>query len=254
MVCRLSDDTQAVSLPWTMVIRHEPLPQCVRLEQNASSLARLSGGDAGIQTSAGELEGFSKDLLNIAHLEGEAATVQMQTNAGRLSRSAYSRMPTSIEDGLIGEAGFSKLRSIPQSSHSVKLNTYGPSKCYTSDHSRKNSINVPSIDSRHYNLDRDKPRITSHVQPGNLRISSPTVEGTRTEVAKIGSFTSSVQPAGQFHAFHSISPIEAPRTYISPERIGLQFSKGSSYQSDVAAVFLRDWGFNLICYCSTTRG
>ncbi|XP_041990686.1 uncharacterized protein LOC121741828 isoform X1 [Salvia splendens] len=253
--------------------------------KNASSLARLSGGDAGIQTSAGELEGFAKDLLNIAHLEGEAATVQMQTNAGRLSRSAYSRMPTSIEDGLIGETGFRQNSDPFPSLHTLQTTpTMAPSKCYTSvcqpssiplssgstlpsqpkcgsqlqimsthfacqpiswqqDHSRMNSINVPSIDSRHYNLDRDKPRITSHVQPGNLRILSPTIEGTRTEVAKIGSFTSSVQPAGQFHAFHSISPIEAPRTYISPERIGLQFSKGSSYQSDVAACFPERLGF-----------
>ncbi|XP_047943491.1 uncharacterized protein LOC125190272 isoform X2 [Salvia hispanica] len=251
--------------------------------KNASSLARLSGGDAGIQTSAGELEGFAKDLLNIAHLEGEAATVQLQTNAGGLSRLTHSRMPTSIEDRIIGETGF-RLNSNPfPSLHTLQTNTptTAPSKSYTSvcqpssiplssgstlpsqpkcgskpqimsthlacqpiswqqDHSRKNSINVPSIDSRHYNLDRDKLRSTSHVQPGNL---NPAVEGTRTGAAKIGSFTSSVQPAGQFHAFHNISPIEAPRTYISPDIIRLQFSKGSSYQSDVAACFPERLGF-----------
>lgn len=49
--------------------------------------------------------------------------------------------------------------------------------------------------------------------------------------------------SGQFHAFHNISPIEAPRTYISPDIIRLQFSKGSSYQSDVAACFPERLGF-----------
>ncbi|XP_041995526.1 uncharacterized protein LOC121745616 isoform X3 [Salvia splendens] len=221
--------------------------------KNASSLHRLSGGDSRIQTSAGELEGFAKDLLNIAHLEGEAATVQLQPNAGGLSRLTHSRMPTGIEDGVFGETGF-RLNSDPfPSLHTLQPNTptMAPSKCYTSvcqpssmplssgstlpsqpncgsqpqitsthlacqpiswkhDHSRKNSINVPSISSRHYNLDRAKPRSTSHVQPGNL---SPAVEGARTGVAKIGSFTSSVQPAG------------------------------SNYQSDVAASFPERLGF-----------
>ncbi|KAL1559041.1 hypothetical protein AAHA92_09430 [Salvia divinorum] len=214
--------------------------------QLAGADARIlthAGGDAGIQTSAGELEGFAfqgniKDPLNIAHLEGEAATVQLQTNAGGLSRSARSRMPTSIEDGLIGEAGF-RLNSDPfPSLHTLQTNTptKATSKCYTSvcqpssiplssgctllsqpkcgsqpqimsthlacqpiswqrDHSRKSSFNVPSKYSLHYNLDRDKLSSTSHVQPGNL---SPAVEGTRTGVAKIGSFTSSVQPAGPY--------------------------------------------------------
>ncbi|XP_057791427.1 uncharacterized protein LOC131008535 isoform X2 [Salvia miltiorrhiza] len=238
-----------------------------RFQANAGGLSISSSNfSKGIPS---ELEGFT--------FPGGPATVRI--NAGGLSGPACSRM---LEGGLIGETGFRLDSDPFPGLHTLQTNTptNAPSKCYTSvaepssmplssrstllsqpkcgsqpqimstyfasqpiswqqDCSRKSSMNVSSESSRNYHSHRDKLSSTSHVQPGHL---SSSVEGTSTGVAKVGSFPSSVQPAGQFHAFHNISPIAARGNYISPEKLRLQLLKNSSYQSTAAGCFPKRLG------------
>lgn len=131
---KLSNKLEEVSSQFNnSIIGHWP--------KNPMSLIQLSGGNARIQPNAGglsisnsdfhaqvtasRLEGVSfqcntstvghypKNPLNLMQLAGGSAMIQ--TNAGGLSRPACnlaSGMPTCVEGGLIGDAGFS-LNSAP---------------------------------------------------------------------------------------------------------------------------------------------
>lgn len=256
-----------------------------RTQPNAGGLS-ISNSDFDAQATASRLEGVSfqcntstvghypKNPSNLTQLAGGSAMIQ--TNAGGLSRPASnlaSGMPTCVEGGPIGDAGFrlnstlfpglqklqANIPSYTPNCTSISLSTtlslpsgstlFSQPKCspqpeiastyfatqpisWQQDYSRKSSMKLSSESSSTHLSHRHKQSSIGHAQPGDF---SSAAEGTRTEVAKIGSFPSSVQPVGQFDAFHNVSPIEASGNYISPERIGVQFSKSITYQSAAAA-------------------
>ncbi|KAH6781907.1 hypothetical protein C2S51_007200 [Perilla frutescens var. frutescens] len=204
--------------------------------KNPLSLNQFSGGDERIQTNAG---GLSRP-------EGNLAT----------------RMSACVEGALIGDAGF-RLNSIPFPGFQTlqaNISSNNPSKCYTSvseptplllpsgstlfsqpkcgsqpeiastcfvsqpiswqqDYSRRSSMKVLSESYRNHLSHRHKQSTVSHVQPGNLSSAAE----------------------GHFDV-HNVSPIEAPGHYIYPERIGVQVSESSTYQSAAAGHFPKRLG------------
>ncbi|KAL3819120.1 hypothetical protein ACJIZ3_005025 [Penstemon smallii] len=96
------------------------------------------------------------------------------------------------------------------------------------------ATNVSSESSTNSLSDGNRGISTRQAQLGNL---TPPTEGTRTEVKRIGSLPTSVQPVGRLYSSHNVSSAEDLGNILLPERIRFPVPKSSSFQSAVESPF-----------------